>query len=93
MMALVTNQPMSYLLRFLKDETFVWLIDIYAKMQHKDNYLDEAVKLKNNRYAERCNAAGLNFMACAFETTGAICMEVTPLIDVTLRNSRISRSS
>ncbi len=49
-------------------------------MQHKDMYLDEAVKQKNNRYAERCNAAGLNFMACAFETTGAIFMEVTPLI-------------
>jgi hypothetical protein len=38
------------------------------------------------------NAAGLNFMACAFETTGAICKEVTPLIDRIARNSRISRS-
>jgi hypothetical protein len=55
-------------------------------MQHKDKYLDEAVKQKNNRYAERCNAAGLNFMACAFETTGAIGLKVTPLMDVTLRN-------
>ncbi len=49
------------------------LIDIYEKMKHEDNYLAEAVKQKNNRYAERCNAAGLNFMACAFEATGAIC--------------------
>jgi hypothetical protein len=38
------------------------LIDMYAKMKHEDKYLDEAVKQKNNRYAERCNAAGLNFM-------------------------------
>ncbi len=68
-------------------------IDIYVKMQHKDKYLDEAVKQKNNRYAERCNAAGLNFMACAFQTTGAICMEVTPLMDRIVRNSRISHSS
>jgi hypothetical protein len=49
-------------------------------MKHEDNYLAEAVKQKNNRYAERCNAAGLNFMACAFEATGAICKEVSPLI-------------
>ncbi len=35
------------------------LIDMYAKMKHEDNYLAEAVKQKNNRYAERCNAAGL----------------------------------
>jgi hypothetical protein len=54
---------------------------MYAKMQHEDNCLAGAVKQKNNRYAERCNATGLNFMACAFETTGAICKEVTPLID------------
>jgi hypothetical protein len=59
---------------------------------HKNKYLDEAVKQKDSRYAERCNAAGLNFKAFAFETSGAICMEVTPLIDATLRNSRISRS-
>jgi hypothetical protein len=38
------------------------LIGIYAKMQHKVKYLDEAVKQKNNRYAESCNAPGLNFM-------------------------------
>jgi hypothetical protein len=37
-------------------------------------------------YAERCNAAGLNFMACALETTGAFCKEVTPLIDSINRN-------
>jgi hypothetical protein len=49
--------------------------------------LAEAVKQKNNRYAERCNAAGLNFMACAFEATGAICKEVTPLIDCIARNT------
>ncbi len=76
-MALVTNRLMSYLLRFLKAVTFVVdvtvvnpLIDMYAKMQHED--LAEAVKQKNNRYAERRNAAGLNLMACAFETTGAM---------------------
>ncbi len=63
------------------------LIDIYEKMKHEDNYLAEAVKQKNNRYAERYNAAGLNFMACAFETTGAICKEVTPLIDRIARNT------
>jgi hypothetical protein len=57
------------------------LIDIYAKIQHKNKYLDEAVKQKNNRYAERCNAAGLNFMVYAFETAGAICLEMTPLMD------------
>jgi hypothetical protein len=56
-------------------------------MQHKNKFLDEAVKQKNNRYAERCNAAGLNFMACAFETTGAICMEVTPLMNRIARNT------
>ncbi len=63
------------------------LFDIYDKMKQKDKYLDEAVKQKNIRYAERCNAAGLNFMACAFETTGAICKEVTPLIDRIARNT------
>jgi hypothetical protein len=56
-------------------------------MQHWNKYLDKAVKQKNNRYAERCNAVGLNFMACAFETTGAICMEVTPLMDRIDRNT------
>jgi hypothetical protein len=39
------------------------IIDITAKMHHKNKYLEEAVKQKNNRYAERCNAAGLIFMA------------------------------
>jgi hypothetical protein len=57
------------------------LIDIYNKM-----------KQKNNRFAERCNAAGLNFMACAFETTGAICKDVTPLIDRIARNIAEPRS-
>ncbi len=56
-------------------------------MKHEDNYLAEAVKQKNNRYAERCNAAGLSFMARAFEATGAICKEVTPLIDRIARNT------
>ncbi len=64
---------------------------MYAKMQHEDNYLAEAVKQKNNRYAERCNAAGLNFMVCAFETTGAIWKEVTLLIDRIARNTAESR--
>jgi hypothetical protein len=48
-------------------------------LQHsltKEPSLDELEEIL--KYAERCNAAGLNFMTCAFETTGAICMEVTP---------------
>ncbi len=56
-MALVTNRLMSDL---CVDVIVVNpLIDIYAKMQHKNKYLDGAVKQKNKRYAERCNAAGL----------------------------------
>jgi hypothetical protein len=58
-------------------------------MKHEDNYLAEAVKQMNNRYAERCNAAGLNFMACAFEATGAICKEVTPQMERSLNRNEI----
>jgi hypothetical protein len=72
----------TYVNTFLHADWSDWpplytLLYLNGKMQHKNK----------KRYAERCNAASLNFMACAFETTGAICMQVTPLIDRIARNT------
>jgi hypothetical protein len=66
----------------LNNETCVdvTVVKTYEKMKHEKIFLDEAMKQKNNRYAERRNAAGFTFMTYAFAETGAICKKMTPLI-------------